>query len=119
MNKCIKRTALLLFALMALGFTAASAEEGVGVFYSNYFQGKPMANGAVFDQEGLTAAHKTLSFGTKVKVTNPATNKSVVVTVTDRMARHNGNLIDITRRAAREIGIEKKGRSRVSVEVQP
>jgi rare lipoprotein A len=91
----------------------------MGVYYSNYFQGKPMAGGGIFDQESLTAAHKTLPFGTKVKITNPETKQSVIVTITDRMAPRNRNLIDMTRRAAREIGIEKKGRARVEIEVQP
>ena len=113
-----------LFAMYLLGYTVtglaiASADDGMGVHYSNYFQGKHTADGGVFDQEGLTAAHKTLRFGTKVKVTNPETKQSVVVTITDRMAPSNTNLIDLTRRAAREIGIEKKGRAPVSLEVQP
>jgi rare lipoprotein A len=119
MKKQFLHVVRLALIFVGFGLLTASAEEGMGVFYSNHFQGKPTANGGIFDQEGLTAAHKTLAFGTKVKVTNPETNKSVVVTVTDRMARRNSNLIDLTLRAAREIGIEKKGRSRVNVEVQP
>jgi rare lipoprotein A len=54
-----------------------------------------------------------------VKVTNLKTNKSVVVTVTDRLAAGNTTLIDISRRAAREIGMGRAGRARVSVEVHP
>ena len=96
----------------------AQADEGMAVHYSDRFQGKPTASGQVFDQDALTAAHKRLPFGTKVKVTNLANNQSVEVTINDRMATRNRNLIDVTRRAARELGFEKAGRARVSLEVQ-
>lgn len=93
------------------------AEEGRAVHYSNYFQGKPTANGDIFDQEGLTAAHKTLPFGTQVKLTNLENKKTVVVKINDRMARHNGNLIDVTAKAARELDFLKMGVARVKLEV--
>ena len=109
---------LILFALIpgVFGLKLALAEEGMAVHYSNTFQGKPTASNETFDQEGMTAAHKTHPFGTKVKVTNLENNQSVVVTINDRMARRNRNLIDVTRRAARELGFEKQGRARVSAE---
>jgi rare lipoprotein A len=105
------------FAVAMTMMPMASAEEGMAVHYSDRFQGRPTANGQIFDQEGMTAAHNRYPFGTKVKVTNLANNKSVEVTINDRMARRNRNLIDLTRRAARELGFEKKGRTRVSLEV--
>jgi rare lipoprotein A len=79
----------------------ALAEEGMAVHCSNAFQGKPTANKEIFDQDGMTAAHKTLPFGTKVRVINLENNQSVVLTINDRMARRNRNIIDVTRRAAR------------------
>ena len=118
MKKNIFGVVRFLAGFAILGLLVAGAEDGMGVYYSNYFQGKHTADGGVFDQEGLTAAHKTLKFGTKVKVTNPETKQSVVVTITDRMAPNNTNLIDLTHRAAREIGIEKKGRALVNVAVE-
>lgn len=95
----------------------ARAEQGIAVHYSDRFQGKPTANGDKFDQQGLTAAHNRLPFGTKVKVTNLENNKSVELTINDRMAPGNRNLIDVTRRAARELGFGKKGQARVRVDV--
>lgn len=94
---------------------ALRAEEGFGVFYSNYYQGKMTASGQVFDQNGMTAAHKTLPFGTKVKLTKA--DKSVVVTVNDRMPSWNKNMIDMTLRAARELGITKAGRTMIELEI--
>lgn len=105
-------------ALMVLGAVpTARAEQGIAVHYSDRFQGKPTASGDKFDQEGLTAAHNKLPFGTRVKVTNLENNKSVELTINDRMAQGNRNLIDVTRRAARELGFGKKGRARARVDV--
>ena len=117
MRKTLTVAVLSLVFIGVVGLGSALAEEGMAAHYSNRFQGKPTASKEIFDQEGLTAAHKTLPFGTKVKVTNLSNNASVVVTINDRMARRNRNIIDLTRRAARELGFEKQGRTRVSLEV--
>ena len=109
-------TLLSLAFLGGVGVGTAAAEEGMAAHYSDVFQGKPTANKDTFDQQAMTAAHKTLPFGTRVKVTNLTNNKSVVVTINDRMARGNRNIIDLTRAAARELDFEKQGRVRVSVE---
>jgi rare lipoprotein A len=106
-------------ALLALSAIPAFAEDGTGVFYSNRLQGLRTASGKLFDQNKLTAAHKTLPFGTKVKITSVETQKSVVVTINDRMPASNAALIDMTRRAARQIGIVKQGHAPVNVEVEP
>jgi len=66
---------------------AQTGEEGIANYYSDKFQGKKTASGAVYDKNKLTASHKTLPYGTKVRVTNLENNKSVVVTVNDRMKR--------------------------------
>jgi rare lipoprotein A len=113
-------TAGFLSAFLEFGSLAVRAEEGMAAHYSDAFQGKRAAGGGTFDQEGLTAAtHEKYAFGTKVKVTNLKTKKSVVVTVTDRLAAGNRTIIDISRRAAQEIGMERSGRARVRVDVQP
>jgi len=116
MSKTIRVAALCLAFIGVVGLGSALAEEGMAVHYSDRFQGKPTANKDTFDQQAMTAAHKTLPFGTKVKVTNLSNNASVVVTINDRMARRNRNVIDVTRRAARELGFEKQGRTRVNIE---
>jgi len=103
----------------AAGMAVAQAsEEGVANFYSDKFQGKKMASGEVYDKDKLTASHKKLPYGTKVKVTNLENQKSVVVTVNDRMAASNPAVIDVTRRAAEELGFVKSGKTKVKLEVE-
>jgi len=98
--------------------TAQSAEEGTANFYSDKFQGKKLASGERYDKNKLTAAHKTLAFGTKVKVTNLANNKSVVVTINDRMKKSNSAVIDVTRKAAQDLEFVKAGKAKVKLEVE-
>ena len=101
-----------------LGVAAAQTEEGVANFYSDKFEGKKTASGEAYDKNALTASHKKLPYGTKVKVTNVENGKSVVVTVNDRMAPSNPAVIDVTRRAAEELGFVKTGKAKVKLEVQ-
>jgi rare lipoprotein A len=97
---------------------AQTGEEGTADFYSDKFEGKKTASGEVYDKSKLTAAHKKLPYGTKVKVTNVDNGKSVVVTVNDRMASSNTAVIDVTRKAAEELGFVDKGKAKVKLEVQ-
>jgi rare lipoprotein A len=76
--------AILSLATVCLhGIATAQTEEGIANFYSDKFQGKKTASGAVYDKNKLTASHKTLPYGTEVRVTK--NGKSVVVTINDRM----------------------------------
>jgi len=109
----IMATALLFTDKMTL---AQTVEEGWANFYSDNFHGKKMSNGELYDKDKLTASHKKYPFGTKVKVTNLENKKSVVVTVTDRMAPKNPAVIDVTRRAAEELDFIKSGKVKVKVE---
>lgn len=97
---------------------AQNAEEGIANFYSDKFHGKKMFNGEPYDKTKLTAAHKKHAVGTQLKVTNLDNNKSVVVTVTDRMAQKNPAVIDVSRRAAEDLGFVKSGKTRVKVETE-
>ncbi|HXV79960.1 MAG TPA: septal ring lytic transglycosylase RlpA family protein [Candidatus Binatia bacterium] len=97
---------------------AQTAEEGIANYYSDKFQGRKTASGAIYDKNKLTAAHKTLPYGTKVRVTNLENGKSVVVTINDRMRKKNPVLIDVTRRAAQELGFVKAGKAQVKIEVE-
>ena len=118
MNKRIISTVTTGIALCMLFFsTVTLAETGYAVHYSDKFQGRKTANNEIFDQNELTGAHKKLRFGTQVKVTNLSNNRSVVVKVNDRMARRNRNVIDLTKRAAEELGFVKSGRARVKLEI--
>jgi len=116
-----RRNALLVVLLGLLPVPAIalaqSSEEGVANFYSDRFQGKKTASGAVYDKSKLTASHKKHSFGSKVKVTNVENGKSVVVTITDRMPKKNPIVIDVTRRAAEELDFAKAGKARVKLDV--
>jgi rare lipoprotein A len=102
----------------ATGMAGAQTEEGVANFYSDKFQGKKTSSGEVYDKDKLTASHKKLPYGTKVKVTNVDNGKSVVVTVNDRMASKSHAVIDVTRKAAEELGFAKSGKAKVKLEVE-
>jgi hypothetical protein len=84
-------------------------------WYGPRFHGRRTANGEVFDQNLFTAAHRTLPFGTLVLVTNPATGRSVVVRINDRGPYISGRSIDLSRAAARAIGMEEAGVAEVEL----
>jgi rare lipoprotein A len=108
-----------LLAIVGLAGIAAAqtSEEGVANFYNDNFQGKKTASGEIYDKNGLTAAHKKLAYGTKVKVTNVENGKSTVVTVNDRMGASSPAVIDVTRRAAEQLDFVKSGKAKVKLEV--
>jgi rare lipoprotein A len=90
---------------------------GVASWYGPGYNGKRTSSGERFDQDDLTAAHASWAFGTRVRVTFPATGRSVVVRINDRFPNHKGRLIDLSRGAAREIGLIGPGTGRVRLEV--
>jgi rare lipoprotein A len=81
-----------------------------------YMHGTRTANGEKFNPDGLTAAHKTLPFGTVLRVTNPDNNRSIVVRINDRGPFTKGVDLDISRGGAQQLGIIKQGRAKVRVE---
>ncbi len=119
-TKQVRMAVFVMLVTVAIAGNAAAqtSEEGIANFYSDKFEGKKTASGEVYNKSGLTAAHKKLPYGTKVKVTNVENGKSVVLTVNDRMAASNTAVIDVTRRAAEELGFVKAGKTKVKVEVQ-
>ncbi|MGP9820816.1 septal ring lytic transglycosylase RlpA family protein [Salinarimonas sp. NSM] len=86
-------------------------------WYGPGFHGRRTASGERYDMDALTAAHKTLPFGTKVRVTNVANGKSVVVRITDRGPFVRGREIDLSRGAARAVGMLASGTAQVRMEV--
>lgn len=94
-----------------------SLGRGVASYYGRKFQGRRTASGERFDMNGLTAAHKTLPFGSLVRVTNPRSGKSVTVRINDRGPFVRGRAIDLSRRAADEIGIIARGHGEVELEL--
>jgi len=91
-------------------------QVGRASFYHSFFDGHKTANGETFSSQMLTAAHRTLEFGTRVRVTNLANLKSVVVTINDRGPYVSGRIIDLSRRAASDLGFVRDGVTRVRVE---
>jgi rare lipoprotein A len=88
---------------------------GTASWYGQRFEGKQTASGAPFDPNAMTAAHRSLPMGTKVKVTNLENGKQAVVTVQDRGPYKRGRIIDLSKRAADELGIDD-GKARVRVQ---
>ena len=97
---------IILIGLLLLCSTIANA--GKATYYHDKFHGKKTASGQVFSQHKLTAAHRTLPFGTRVKVTNPENKKSVIVTINDRGPFNGGYVIDLSKAAAKRIGLNHK-----------
>jgi rare lipoprotein A len=91
--------------------------EGIVSFYAHDFHGKQTSNGETFDMNALTAAHRTFPFGTKVRVTNLESNKTVVVRVNDRGPFKEGRIMDLSMGAAKEIDLIRTGTARVRLEV--
>ena len=87
---------------------------GVASWYGREFAGRRTANGERFDPAQLTAAHRTLPFGTRVRVTNAA-GESVVVRINDRGPFHGGRVIDLSQAAAAELGLVRAGSGRVEL----
>lgn len=94
-----------------------SLGTGVASYYGRRFHGRTTASGERFDMHGLTAAHRTLPFGSKVRVTNPRNGKSVVVRINDRGPFSGGRTIDLSRAAAEEIGLVRAGHGEVELEL--
>lgn len=94
-------------------------EHGIASYYSGSFNGKTTSSGATFTNSGMTAASNTLPLGTIVKVTNLHNHKWVVVKVNDRMNIRNKRTIDLSKTAAKKLGMTYHGIARVRVEVVP
>ncbi len=90
--------------------------EGKASYYANQFHGKKTANGETFDMNELTAAHPSLPFGTRVRVTNLRNGKDVIVRINDRGPFVKGRIIDLSAEAAKEIGLFRSGTAQVRVE---
>jgi len=116
MSRGYSLTALILALVLAGGCSSASKkQEGVASWYGPKHHGKTTASGQSFDQNALTAAHPSLPFGTRVRVTHLANGKQVVVTINDRGPYKGDRIIDLSRAAARKLNID--GIAPVRVEV--
>jgi rare lipoprotein A len=118
------RLVLALLTLLQPAFakdrSPAVVQQGAASIYADRFQGQLAANGEPHDQNDLTAASRLLPLGARATVTSLETGKSVQVEITDRGPYAGGRIIDLSRRAAREIGLTMKaGVARVKVEAHP
>jgi rare lipoprotein A len=97
---------------------AGSQEEGLASWYGGKFHGRKTASGERFDQNALTAAHRTMPFGTKLRVTNRKNGRSVKVRVNDRGPfSSRKRVIDLSKAAAEAIGMTRDGIVPVKIEV--
>jgi len=95
----------------------AQTQTGKASFYADKFEGSPTASGEKYKHAKLTAAHKSLPFGTKVRVTNLANNETVEVVINDRGPYVDGRIIDLSKSAAEELGFVNLGLAEVRVEI--
>ena len=113
----MKKILLLLILTMAITACFAQIQTGKASFYSDKFEGTKTASGERYKKKKLTGAHKTLPFGTRVKVTNLANNQSVEVVINDRGPYVDGRVIDVSRAAAEKLGFVNQGLAEVKIEV--
>ena len=116
--KSVKQALLALSILAgtsAIPAYAKQPEQGIVnvSYYAHYFHGRTQANGKPFNMHAMTAAHKSLPLGTRVKITNVNSNKSVIVTVTDRGPYIKGRVFDLSYGAFKQIAPISQGVARV------
>jgi len=110
-------SALALILAACGGSKSAFTQSGQGSYYADKFAGKRTASGTPYRPGKLTAAHNTLPFGTKIKVTNAKTGRSVKVTVNDRGPHVKGRIVDLSKKAANKIGLVEAGVAPVQLKV--
>jgi rare lipoprotein A len=100
------------------GLTGSAPSVGLASYYAREHDGRRTASGETYDMDAMTAAHRTLPFGTRLRVTNLENGRQVVVRVNDRGPFRRGRIIDVSRAAARELGLIGPGVARVRLDVQ-
>ena len=117
------RLCLLFVSLALLGAcstqrsSSTAVSSGQASWYGAQHHGKTTASGEPFNQHALTAAHRSLAFGTRVKVTNTLNNQSVTVRINDRGPYSKGRIIDLSRAAAKKINMINTGVAPVRLQV--
>ncbi len=119
------KTLKAMLILVAAALTAAAplpasafSQTGLGSYYGPELHGRRTASGERFNQHGMTAAHRTAPFGSRLKVTHLGNGRSIVVRVNDRGPFIRGRIVDISSGAARQIGLHGRGVGRVRIERQ-
>ena len=127
---CRRRAPLLIFCLLWMlsgcGSTvhrttvprkAGAGQRGYASWYGGKFHGRQTASGEIYNKQQMTAAHRKLPFGTRVRVTNRKNGRSVVVRINDRGPYAAGRIIDVSEAAARKLGMIEDGVVPVTVKV--
>lgn len=92
-------------------------DRGIASFYSDKFHGRTTTSGETYNKYEMTAAHKSLPMGTRLRVTNLKNNRSVIVKVNDRLRHPNKHIIDLSKKAAQELGFIHAGLTKVKIEI--
>ncbi|UYQ92866.1 septal ring lytic transglycosylase RlpA family protein [Chitinophaga horti] len=113
----MKIQVLVLFSILIFASACSRkvTEAGKASYYADKFHGRKTASGATFSQSKLTAAHKSLPFGTKVKVVNRDNGRTVKVRINDRGPFVAGRIIDLSKKAAKKIGLIQAGVANVEI----
>jgi rare lipoprotein A len=98
-------------------FDVGIKDRGVASWYGEQFHGRQAANGELFDMDALTAAHRTMPLGSIVRVVNLANGKHLHVRITDRGPYVNGRILDLSRAAAIQLGMDRDGLARVQIAI--
>ncbi len=106
----VRAILLLISLIISVTITFSySQSSGKASYYAHKFHGRKTSSGEVYHKDSLTCAHRTLPFGTKLEVTNPKNNKTIVVTVNDRGPFIKNRVIDLSYAAAKELDIIRQG----------
>lgn len=125
-NRWLLKTILSISLMSFYSFSLAKADRpdvsllrkaGVASYYNDKYHGRTTTSGETYDRNSMTAAHNSLPLGTRLRVTNLKNNRTVIVKVNDRMHRSNKRLIDLSRKAAKELGFIKAGLTKVKIEI--
>lgn len=115
--KILTLLAIFIAAFLATMDVKAKPITGITSYYHPSLNGNLTANGERYNHRNLTAAHRSLPFGTKVRVTDLTTNKSVIVKINDRGPFVKGRVLDLSGAAASSLGIKKRGVAKVQITV--
>jgi rare lipoprotein A len=96
-------------------YSAPDGAEGIARYYAKRYNGRRTTSGEIYNSKKLTAAHPTLPLGTRVEVVNLANDKSVIVKINDRCREHEEVFIDLSRQAARQLGMIRQGKANVRI----
>ncbi|OGI69150.1 hypothetical protein A3A09_02225 [Candidatus Nomurabacteria bacterium RIFCSPLOWO2_01_FULL_42_20] len=107
----------MLTGILKKSFKVVETRSGRASYYSDFFQNRPTASGEIFDNYEYTAAHLDLPFNTKARITNPRNGRSVVIKINDRGPFIPGRIIDLSRIAARDLGLLQAGVGQVEIQI--